>query len=260
MSRAELRVLRAIGTGSARMAAGDDAAAVVLAGDGWQMRAARDVLRRLAGAGLLIRAAAGLRLSAEATALVRRLDSPDDPFRAQHMDVELRQTDTPDGAVLAKVNLGESPLALLTRQRTRDGKTFLAACEFDAGERLRRDFTRAGMMPRLGADWSRPIASGRRAGGTADMADGAIAARLRVERALDAAGPELSGVLIDVCCFLKGLGVVEHERGWPVRSAKLMLKAALGCLSRHYDPPPRSSTPRRSMQFWGADGFRPTAG
>ena len=40
---------------------------------------------------------------------------------------------------------------------------FSAASEYQAGERLRADFTRGQMMPRLGANWEASVASGRRA-------------------------------------------------------------------------------------------------
>ena len=113
---------------------------------------------------------------------------------------------------------------------------FLSAAEFQAGERLRADYTRGQIMPRLSANWVASVASGRRDGGVADLTDAALAARQRVEQAISAVGPELSGVLIDVCCFLKGMETVEVERGWPVRSAKVVLKTALGVLSRHYNP------------------------
>ncbi len=114
-------------------------------------------------------------------------------------------------------------------------------------------------MPRLGANWQAAVASGRRdggRGGVSDLTDAALAARIRVERALAAVGPELSGVLVDVCCFLKGLETVERERGWPARSARLLLRAGLSALSRHYHPQPEAGR-RPQTLHWGADGFRP---
>ena len=89
----------------------------------------------------------------------------------------------------------------------------------------------------------------------ADLTDSAIAARVAVNRALEAMGPELAGVALDVCCFMKGLETVERERQWPVRSAKLMLRTALMALSRHYNPP--TPARRARVEHWGAEGYRP---
>lgn len=158
-------------------------------------------------------------------------------------------------------NLDESPLAGLFRRKAKDGSAYLTGEEFEAGERLRSDYTRAQLMPRLGIDWDQPV-PGRNRGfrdAALNLAESAIAARMRVEKAIDAVGPELSGVLIDICCFLKGLETVERERQWPVRSAKLMLKMALGTLARHYNPP-SSAAPLRRRHHWGADDYRPVIG
>lgn len=63
-------------------------------------------------------------------------------------------------------------------------------------------------------------------------------------------------MLVDVCCFLKGLKTVETERQWPARSAKLILKTALAVLARHYDPRPEE-TRRRTRHHWGAADYKP---
>ncbi len=154
----------------------------------------------------------------------------------------------PEGIARVVVNDSESPLAWLARRKGRDGRAMIDQNQFVAGEKLRADFTRGQLSPRVTSSWS---AAGRVRGGghgAGEMMDVVVAARQRVRLALDACGPELSGVLLDVCCFLRGLEDVERERGWPSRSAKVVLQLALDRLARHYGlrPRPESQRARRS--------------
>lgn len=255
LEKEEWLVLSAIARGTCRVAAAEDPETICLVdADGARHRTSAAVLRTLAGKALVERLRDRLVLSAAGKAFMRRRNSEAEPYRAQHLDLELAEIDAQQGRAIVWVDHAESPIAQLMRRRTRDGQAFLTRREFEAGERLRGDYSRAQIMPRLGANWEQPIATGRRGGSASDLSDGALAARTRVERAIDAVGPELSGVLIDICCFLKGLETVESERGWPARSAKLMLKTALGALSRHYEPSKRRRTP---ILGWGSEDYRP---
>lgn len=159
-----------------------------------------------------------------------------DSFRAQHLDLATRQMLTETGAISVLINDSESPLAWLARHKGRDGRAMISPNQFIAGEKLRADFTRAHLSPRVTSDWSAPTAGRSRsfAGGAGEMTDLVIASRQRVRLAMEACGPEFSGLLMDVCCFLRGLEEVERERGWPLRSAKIVLQLALDRLARHY--------------------------
>ncbi len=125
------------------------------------------------------------------------------------------------------VDEAESPLAWLARRKGRDGRALIEPVQLQAGERLRAEFTRAHMMPRITSNWSASVATGPPGSSPATFTDTMIGARQRVRTALDAAGPEFAGLLVDVCCFLKRLEEVERERGWPLRSAKIVLQLGL---------------------------------
>ena len=179
-----------------------------------------------------------------------------DGFRAQHLVLGEREVATEAGRTKVVVDENESPLACLARRRGRDGRVMIEPHQLQAGERLRAEFTRAHLMPRTTSNWSNPVPSNRRSGGhhASFLPDSVIAARQGVHRALDAVGPEFSGLLVDVCCFLKRLEVAERERGWPARSAKIVLQLALERLARHYGYAPGTSGRARSrVRTWFAN-------
>jgi hypothetical protein len=151
-------------------------------------------------------------------------------------------------------NLSESPLLRLAARRG-GAEPFLSPQEFAAGERLRADFERAGLAPSLSARWDRPVGGGAVPSADTGIADFAIDARRRFEKAIGCLAADLAGVTLDICCFLKGMETVEYERRWPPRSAKLMLRAALSVLASHYGF--AGSRTARPIVHWGADGYRP---
>ncbi len=175
------------------------------------------------------------------------------PLKSDTSRRRQRKGAAPPKAPLPGFNPAESPLAWLARRQGKDGRAMVDAAQLQAGERLRADFTRANLTPRVTSRWSE--VSG--AGTPEAFTDMVLAAKLRVSRALTAVGPELSGVLLDVCCFLKGLETVERERGWPARTAKVVLCLALDRLAGHYGitttATGRDRTPMRAWQATPAE-------
>jgi len=154
----------------------------------------------------------------------------------------------PDGTLPADAH------ALTTMTLQDLNETLGEALKKDRGKTL-DSFTRAHLMPRTTSNWSSPIASGRRGAGASSATDTMIASRQRVHQALDAVGPEFSGLLLDVCCFLKRLEELESERGWPARSAKVVLQLALDRLARHYGFAAQTKGQARAeIRTWLADG------
>ena len=203
-------------------------------------------------------------LSEVGRSMLRRAEAGDDAFRQQHQvrGAQLKEIDGTGRPVL--VNDAESPLGWLKSRKDRIGRPLISDQQFEAGERLRADYWFARLSTRVTANWSALAPSDRTRRGApssaADLRDEVIAAKERVMRAIEAVGPELAGVLIDICCELKGLEDAEKSHGWPQRAGKVVLALALNRLARHYglDVPDETRQRRKSIRHWGSEDYRPT--
>ena len=212
--------------------------------------------------GLLEPCPEGHRISAAGVAWLKRTLSAAQPYQAQHQARQARIIDFEGLKRPAIVNNAESPLAWLASRKDKSGAPLLASFQFEAGKRLRADYHFAGLTARVTASWN--PAAGRSGNGSSNdaaaLADNVLAARQRVVRAIAAVGPELSGVLVDVCCHLKGLEEAEKTEGWPQRSGKIILQIALTRLARHYglvSDGQLNAGLKRRLQHWGAEDYRP---
>ena len=185
-------------------------------------------------------------------ARLRRASAADSPFRSQHQALDLREARAANGdAIMVRVNHAESPLGWLVSHKDRTGKPLINQEQFAAGERMRRDFTLANLPPRVTALWGTPANHAGRNGGSdsASMNDTMIAAKDRLWAAFDAVGPDLGGVLLQVCCHLNGLAGAERQLGWPARSGKVVLGIALDRLAVHYGISQAAGTPKKRARI-----------
>jgi hypothetical protein len=128
------------------------------------------------------------------------------------------------------VNAAESPLGWLF------ARGFVSERQYDAGERLRSDWERAQLAPRVTMAWdAAPVARGR--GGSSfgpDLNGSQIDAKRRFEGAVASAGPGLCDILWRVICAGEGMRDAETALGWPARAGKLVLTFALDRVADYY--------------------------
>jgi Domain of unknown function (DUF6456) len=69
---------------------------------------------------------------------------------------------------------------------------------------------------------------------------------------------DCAGAVLDVCGLLKGLQTVEAERGWPRRSAKLVLRIGLDQLAGYFGLSSEATGPASQRDHvWLPDNARP---
>ena len=128
------------------------------------------------------------------------------------------------------VNIAESPLGWLF------SRGLVTRRQFEAGERLRSDWERAQLSPRVTMAWDpAPVTSGR--GGSApgvDLNGAHIDAKNRFDHAIAIAGPGLADILWRIVCAGEGMRDAETALGWPARAGKLVLTFALDRVADYY--------------------------
>lgn len=181
--------------------------------------------------GLAVRAAGGWRLRAGA-APSGPVHTP--PGRPGFLPGE-RPVMQPDGQTAARrVNLGESPILWLARRKDACGRPWLTPAEVAAGEALRADAEAASLGPSLTMRWDALPRGGSGQGAPSGPGERVMAARRRVQNALEAATPDHRAMLERICIHGSSLQLAEQGLGLRRRQGKTVLKQALTALAAHY--------------------------
>ena len=131
------------------------------------------------------------------------------------------------------VNITESPLGWLF------SRNLITPRQFEAGERLRLDWERGQLPPRVTMAWdAAPVSRGRSGAAFGpDLTGSEIDARRRFQAAVEAAGPGLSDILWRIVCAGEGMREAETALGWPARAGKVVLTLALDRVAAYYRMP-----------------------
>jgi hypothetical protein len=131
------------------------------------------------------------------------------------------------------INMAESPLGWLL------ARGLVSRRQYDAGERLRADWERAQLAPRVTMAWDAvPVSRGRSASAMEPDLNGAqIDARNRFNTAIASAGPGLADILWRIVCAGEGMRDAETALDWPARAGKLVLTFALDRIADYYRVP-----------------------
>ena len=239
--RSLVRFVRALMAGEPAVLVGEH----FVLGDGCRAPAIK--IKELAAIGVLRVEGPACAANGQTSGWVRRSLLYPDTHAAQH---RILSTDSQG----ITTNLAESPLTRLGQGKA----AFLERHHLEAGERVRCLLERAQLQPRLTRDYASPPIGGSGRRGAGDMSDMAADARRSLADLHKILPADCAGVVLDVCGLLKGLQEVERERGWPRRSAKLVLRIGLEQLAKHYGLRPVAvGAPTSKDRNWMASDGRP---
>ncbi len=194
----------------------------------------------------------GYVLSCEGKINLERMRKDKQDFSSQHRLLEEVDMIEDDGKLIKRtVNLAESPLGWLRRRGGAQGKPYLEDHEYTAGERLREDYWRSDLSSRIsGSIWDKQGtgSKGYHTEAFQNASASALDAKKRLLKALDAVGYPLNRVLVGACLREQGLDALEQAERWPRRSAKIILKLALGRLAHHYGYGPHGRQDRYGFE------------
>ncbi len=215
-----------------------------------QLEAAR--VRELISLGVLQGAEKTCSPGRETRQWLKRAMADGDEFSTQHRNVKM----SGDGVQL---NLNEGPVARLSRGQAGQ-PPFLQPHQVQAAQRFHGLFRRALMAPSttLSYDPARTRSPKPAFGVPFHPAETACQARQALKRCLAGLPADCAGVVMDVCGYEKGLQLVETERGWPRRSAKILLRAGLDQLAGHFGLlPVARGAETGAYAAWMDEGARP---
>lgn len=180
------------------------------------------VVRKLISDGVLALKGKACSATPLARNWLKRLLLDEGGYSEQHKDI--REV----GGSSARLNINEGPILKLSYSRN-GMPPFLQSHHIVAAKKIEILVARTQMLQRttMSYDPTRIGRGNKSSGLDQGLGDNALDARNKLQHCLDRLPHDCAGVVMDVCGFQKGLQLIETERKWPRRSAKLILRIGL---------------------------------
>jgi hypothetical protein len=187
-------------------------------------------MRQALAAGIVEPGEGGFLLSEAGRSNLRRQQAETDcPHAEQHRLMASRKILDPEGVLAsAQINLFDNPLGRWRHH--------FSLNEINASTQFRADYYHATMSQRVTRSWSAAAMQGCTSGRQSEEEARAstIAAKQRVQAALDCLGQGMGQVVMAICIDEECMSALERRFGWVERSGKSFLKMALQRLVEHY--------------------------
>ncbi len=185
--------------------------------------------------------------------LKRKMASKQEQYCDQHRNVKINRKGV-------KLNINESPISRLTLTSAKKDP-YLKAHHIEAAKRFSQLFERANLRSKITMSYNdgQLVSSKNSYNVKTDISDLAIDARKKVGQLLTNLPNDCASIIIDVCGYEKGLQTIESERGWPRRSAKLVLRIGLEQLAQNFGLSQQAiGKERNKPSHWLEEQSRPT--
>lgn len=182
---------------------------------------------------------------------VKRKMLGDQGFADQHREIFVQSDGT-------RKNLAKGPLGTLSVGK-KGAPPFMQRHHVEAAKKIEKLVELAQMRQRTTMSYD-PTRVGATSGSDfagPELGERAIDARNTLNVCLGKLPADCAGVVLDVCGLQKGLQLVEQERKWPRRSAKMILRVGLDQVAAHFGLTATvSGSQSNKPQQWMQHGFR----
>lgn len=155
--------------------------------------------------------------------------------------------------MLQHIEYAHNPTLATLSRSTKQAPAFLSAVHIEAAIIVMRLFERAQLQKAITQNYAQRVDYSLSIGG--ELGEMALDARKTLAQLREHVAADCLSVVIDVCGYEKTLSMIETERIWPRRSAKMVLRIGLEQIGRYMN---LKNAKGEALYIWHDAQARPT--